>query len=287
MRLAQAVDFNSRLSEPYETLSGTSIVRGYVGPVKQGVDWLCAERPPHAPLRSPFADVKSRAPRKARPAAQRDSLSVEQMNAIFREAVRRSAAAERWLPLLAVLTGARLSELVNLQSQHVVQVGGVWALDLRKVKRAKTHAAKREIILHRVLEETGFVSWARARKGFLFDRLHRAKNPSGAASKRVLRLMRAAGVSGKEFVFHSTRHTAKDWLKDAKIDSRDVKLQIGHAFEGVSEKYGKKALRPEDRPQFVRAKLPKGLDLSPYMKSRSPGALDPALGTARRSSGRR
>jgi integrase len=276
MRLAEAADFNDKLAQPYPTLAGPSILRGYLGPVKHGLDWLCANRPPESPLRSPFADVKARAPRKARSAIARNSLKVEQVNAVLREAARRSNAAERWLPLLAIVTGMRLAELVDLQASDIDKVGAVWVLDLRKdieingrriKRRIKSEAGRRLVVLHSVLEEAGFIAWARGRSGFLFDGLHRAKNPASAASKRLARLIKKAGVKSPDLVFHSTRHTAKQWLDDGGIKERDVRLQVGHAMSGVHGRYGKKTLEPEDLPQFKCVLLPKGLDLSGYTKN--------------------
>jgi integrase len=277
LSLKEAAEENERLKEPYETLTVTSIERGYLSPVKKGFNWICIQRSDIAPLRSPFADVKAQAPRHARPATERETLETEDVNAILRVAAKRSAAAERWLPLLAVVTGARLGELVYLQAADLVNVNGTWALDLRKdirvngqrrKRKTKSKSAKRLIALHRCLEDAGFIEWAQRRSGFLFERLHRAKRPTDAASKRVRRLMKAAGVSGSELVFHSTRHTAKQWFEDAGITERDVRLQVGHAMSGVHGRYGKKKLRQRDLKKFEEVSLPSDLDLSPYLKGR-------------------
>lgn len=55
---------------------------------------------------------------------------------------------------------------------------------------------ERIIALLSILDESGFVAWARERRGWLFDQLHRARNPGKTASKRMARLLEKASVRG-------------------------------------------------------------------------------------------
>jgi len=296
LAVKEAGDRNARLRQPNPTLSAASIVRGYITPLTGTVDWICRQHD----VRSPFVDVKAKAPKTAKAEQDRDPLSLPQLNALMAEASHRSNPAERWLPLLGFLTGARVADLVNLQGRNVQRVTEHWTpaelamldeedrptedgwlfdvtgdviIDGRHIRRdAKNNVSRRLIAVHSILDELGFVAWARQRKGFIFDELHRqAQDPAAAASKRMSRLFKSAGVkvngSGQD-VFHCLRHNAKDWLRDGGILERTINRHVGHASKQVGDRYGSKPLRPKEICILSVVPLPKGLDLSGYRRQR-------------------
>jgi len=249
--LKEAGDRNARLCEPSPTLSAQSIVRGYITPLKGALEWICRQHD----VRSPFADGKTKAPKTARPKEVRNPLTLPQLNAVMAEASSQANPVDRWLPLLGFLTGARVADLINLQGKDVKRLtehwtpaalamlneddrpnGEAWLFDTtgdvvvggKHIRRdAKNHISRRLIAAHPLLCELGFIEWARTRKGFVFDALHRhAKNPAAAASKRMARLFQMAGVkvngSGQD-VFHCLRHNAKDWLRDSGVGVHEIR----------------------------------------------------------------
>jgi integrase len=174
---------------------------------------------------------------------------------------------ERWLPVLGYVTGCRVAELVYLQGRDLKwhKEARAWTFDLhdkiligrKEVQRPlKTPGSRRIIALPHFLHEVGFIDWARERPGFIFDLLHRTKTPPGAASKRMMKMLRACGIDSEGEVFHSLRHSHKDWLRDLKIAERTIDLQSGHALEGVAKKYGAKSLRPEEIRELSLCELP-------------------------------
>ena len=199
----EAAEANAGLRKPGPTLSVTSIRRQYVGPVQQAFAWLCAEHR----VESPLAGAKVAEPRDVRPAEDRAPLTASQIAAVLREALERVRPDDRWLPVLGFLTGCRISELVYLQGRDPKwnRAAQAWIFDLRgalvdghEVRRPlkNSGASKRIIALPSILDEIGFVAWARERRGWLFDQLHRTRNPGKTASKRMARLLEKAGVRG-------------------------------------------------------------------------------------------
>lgn len=95
---------------------------------------------------------------------------------------RETNPTRYWVPALALFTGARAGEICQLRAGDVVDVGGVWCLNLtvfdregRRIddKRLKTDASERFVPLHPSLVATGFTDFAAARKpeGRLFPDL--------------------------------------------------------------------------------------------------------------------
>lgn len=182
---------------------------------------------------------------------------------------------DRWLVLLGFLTGARLSELVHLQPKDLVQIEGVWTFDVRKDileqreqttknRPIKTDSSRRLIALHTSLEKAGFIDLVQGLSGdWIFSELQkRTKDPADAASKRMNRLIGAAGLKEDDdsLTYHSLRHTTKDWLRDTRIPDREMYLQTGHAHPSVARMYGRKTLRKEFLERISGAALPEEVD---------------------------
>jgi len=64
----------------------------------------------------------------------------------------------KWLPLLALFSGARISELAGLTLSEVYKSSGVWVMYV-PASRAKTENSVREIPVHRALVELGFLNY--------------------------------------------------------------------------------------------------------------------------------
>jgi len=263
LSLREAAAANKGLDKPYRTLAGETIRRQYLAPIKYGFEWMCNQ---HRVI-SPLATARLPVPKAARASQDRHPISPKQAADLFALARERARPDERWLPVLGYVTGCRLAELVFLQGRDLKwnKQARAWTFDLhdkvligrREVQRPlKTKGSRRIIALPHFLKEVGFIKWARERPGFIFDFLHRTKNPAGAASKRMMKMLRACGIDSEGEVFHSLRHSHKDWLRDEGIKERIIDLQSGHALEGVARKYGAKSLRPKDVRELAACELP-------------------------------
>lgn len=100
---------------------------------------------------------------------------------------------KKYLPLVGLLTGMRLGELVYLQPKDIVEIDGHTVIDLRlpllinrkEVERSlKTETSPRIVALHPFLTESGFIQWARNRRVWVFGEFHKAKVPADAAGNK-------------------------------------------------------------------------------------------------------
>lgn len=173
----------------------------------------------------------------------------------------RSGVSSRtlfWILLLAPFTGCRLDELGKLRPNNVRIYDGIPYIAIEPdrlrvreeqdgpVKRVKTASAKRDIPLHPILIEAGFVEMVEHRRNegaeWLFPEL--AINKYGSRTQRLSRVMNdfldQIGLSDPELVFYSFRHTGKRAIR-GKANKEIVDLLFGHADGSVSTHYGRGA----------------------------------------------
>lgn len=227
-------------------------------------------------------DVTITLPRSAARPVAREGLDVAKLNVFLARAARERRPDDRFLPLLGVLTGARLGELVGLQVSDVRPFETHWTLSLvddiegedgeTEERQIKNDGSRRVIALPDAIVGTGFLEWVGSlRGGTLWPQLSRAARPHAAASKRLVRTMKELGIHApRGQTFHSLRHGYKDWLRSQKVEPRTIDLQVGHAHKDVSEMYGSKRLRPDEIKTLATLPLPEGLDLTPYQMPFSP-----------------
>ena len=176
--------------------------------------------------------------------------SVEDLNLIFRfplftEGARpRGGAGEaaKWLPILALFTGARLQELGRLQVEDVRTDRGITYLDLTSAG-TKTTSSKRRVPVHKELVRLGFLAYVEERRtakgGPLFPALKSERSsPTEGWTSWWGRYCRSNGITDPRKVFHSFRHTVKDGLRDSGVPFDIRSILQGHTVPGVGEGYG-------------------------------------------------
>lgn len=283
--LAQAADYHDALPERrrVSTLTAASIESNYLSPLRGIFAYLSAEYKFLNPLSAPVAISST-----ATGSVTREPFTVNQLNVWFAAAARERRPDLKWLPLLGTVTGARVGELIFLQSKDIYEITpGFWVADLTTdlltldgktlERKVKTKLSSRTFALHQVLIDAGFIDYAkpRADDGWIFPHAFHAGNgrgaverPADAASKRLNRQLRELGIHKPyEQTFHSSRHTAKDIMSIAKIDERTSDRQTGHAPKTVSRRYGKSQLRVDEVEVLAALPLPEGLDVTPYMQN--------------------
>ncbi len=183
---------------------------------------------------NPFARVKLRLDDDS---AARETLTQQDLAALF---AALADGEEWWIARIGLYTGARLGEICQLTKADLVTVEGVPCLHIREDaeagKRVKNRGSVRKVPLHRQLVADGILEWIAAREG---DALFTVG--SHAASKRLNRRMRAAGLGGGK-VFHSLRHTFKSAARRC-MDAEWHDRLTGHSHRTVGETYGDYDLR--------------------------------------------
>lgn len=207
----------------------------------------------------------------------REGLPVASLNTWIAAAATQKPreAHKKWLPLVGMLTGMRLGEIVWLQVSDLVEQSGHMIIDLRLPlvinrqqveRRLKTETSPRIVALPPALIEAGFVDYAlKVRKrGFVFSAFHTADDPADAASKQMKNWMVKLGIHERHRqTFHSLRHNAKHWYA-VEFGERIADRQLGHAPANVSRGYGFPVLQDDEIEQIAAMRIPRGLDLSPF-----------------------
>jgi integrase len=154
-----------------------------------------------------------------------------------------------WIPLIALYSGMRLGEIVQLLVRDIKSEQGIVYFDIRRGegenKQIKTASSLRRIPIHKKLVKlglSGYITAARAArpKERLFEEIKPGANGdfSHNFSKWFGRYLRDIGVKTPKTAFHSFRHNFKDALVAAGVPESHARTLMGHAGDGVHGLYG-------------------------------------------------
>lgn len=152
-----------------------------------------------------------------------------------------------WIPLIAVYTGMRCGEIVQLRHMDIHTAEGVSYFDVNddNQKKLKTKYSRRRIPIHPRLLEWGLADFlAKRNKGKPEERVFKEisistqGDPSNAFSKAFARYLKDIGLKNKKLTFHSFRHTVPDALDNASVPEAHKHAMMGHADKSSSAQYG-------------------------------------------------
>lgn len=187
-----------------------------------------------------------------------------------------------WLPLLALFTGMRMGEILQLTPDHIRQSAtGTNFIALTRDMTLKTDSAMREIPLHPELERLGFVEWVNEQRDasveFLFDDVAASKHGyrSDTFTKRFANFLKKIDLPAErrpKLCFHSFRHTFKDALNETGA-SEEVKDEIcGWArTKKTGRRYGTGL--SADQLKLFMERVSFGLDFSHLQQGDHPASL--------------
>ena len=141
-------------------------------------------------------------------------LDKSDLQLIFNNLPKNATEAwQLWVPILGLYTGARISDLGNLETGNFSVKNGIDALF---INGSKTDASVRTIPLHPDLIQLGLLDLVKKRnnKKMLFDiRVNSDNGRGGTARKWFTRYKREIGLNDELKVFHSFRPTIVDRMK--------------------------------------------------------------------------
>lgn len=154
-----------------------------------------------------------------------------------------------WIPLLGLLTGMRLGEIVQLTVADIKQENGIPYIDVNKEeedKRLKTASSARYVPIHPALVQLGFLDFVRSVQkgkkvgGRLFPEIEPGADGyySNNFSKYFGRHLDRLGLTSKKLTFHSFRHNLTDSLVHNGVGDMLVKAILGHTNHSVTGNYG-------------------------------------------------
>lgn len=224
-----------------EKKGSTRIKNGYLAALKAVLN--CAVQQGALEV-SPCAHVVVKA--KPRPRTREKDLTDREACAILRASLDDQgsavsatvAATRRWVPWILAYTGARVAEITNLTSSHIIQEAGVWGFKIEKSK----NGLPRKIPVHRDLIEQGFLEFVKSRDALplFFDR-QRAKTSSihKTRAEGLGDWVRRVTGNGPNVVSpnHGWRHRFKTECRRVMMN-HDIGAYIqGHTFESVGDAY--------------------------------------------------
>lgn len=156
-----------------------------------------------------------------------------------------------WIPLIALYSGLRLGEIVQLLVADLKDPDGLPYFDISRgedeEKQLKTASSKRVVPVHPVLIDLGFMEHVEAQrkaqpKGRIFAEIEPGQDGYFSAnfSKWFSRYAKAVKVKTARTSFHSFRHNFKDACTAAGVAESHSKALMGHADGSVHATYGSK-----------------------------------------------
>lgn len=165
-----------------------------------------------------------------------------------------------WVPLLSLMTGARIEEICQLHVDDVQKVGKLWCISINDdgEKKLKNDASRRVIPISSTLIDIGFLKYVEGcRKKELprlFSELNRGRDGySPAASKWFAGYKNRCGIDSSRKVFHSFRHTLISHLQDKGFAEPMIAAFNGHKHGKVTFGVYGSGYKPETLKEMADA----------------------------------
>jgi integrase len=199
---------------------------------------------------NPLAGLKADGGKKSN-RAPREDFSPGDLQVLF---AGESQGTERWwIMRLALFTGMRVGEIVQLTAKDVFQSGDAWFISVNSDdgKALKNKNSQRIVPVHHQLIADGFVSFV-PDNGRLFPSINSAPGRAVGAvlSQWFTHHKRACGITSDTKVFHSFRHSFKAAAREARVPEDISDAITGHANPNVGRQYGNKIGR-RDATEFL------------------------------------
>lgn len=152
-----------------------------------------------------------------------------------------------WVPLIALFTGARSGEIIQLYTSDVVEKDGILRFELTDDgddQRLKTSTSHRFIPVHRTLKELGLPEFVQTRRNEgelrLFPEMRKGSDGyySSPYSRQFRRLLESVDAKHAKNAFHSFRHSFEDACRNSGISSEIMNALQGHSERGMADRYG-------------------------------------------------
>ncbi|MBE7184526.1 MAG: site-specific integrase [Methylobacterium mesophilicum] len=149
-----------------------------------------------------------------------------------------------WLPLIALFTGMRPEEILQLGPDHVgTTKAGTTYFALTRDMTLKTKSSRREVPVHPIILSAGFKRFVKQKEEagatLLFDDVPIASDGtrSGTWSKRYSTFSKKVGVKAQLNCFYSFRHNFRDAVRAASIPEEQGEMLQG--WSGRSKTTGR------------------------------------------------
>ena len=196
---------------------------------------------------------------RTRVAERRRGYTDDEAALILANAARSTEAVKKWAPLLCAYSGARISEVCQLRTEDIIQIGGIWCMKFDPAAGSlKTDSSERAVPLHPAITDAGFLGFVKSvRRGALFADLaaDRFGNRGGTGTKVIGKWVRSLGLNDARLSpSHSWRHRFKTLGRQHGLAPDIVNAITGHHRKTVADSYGE---FPIDALHRELSKIPK------------------------------
>ena len=161
----------------------------------------------------------------------------------------KTFAAKQWVPWLCAYTGARVGELAQLRKEDIRYEGSHWIATITpEAGTVKTNEA-REVVLHKHLDELGFMAFVKAApSGHLFltpSASNGVAGPWQGVKNRIAEFVRTVVSDRNVAPNHGWRHRFKTVGMEAGIEHRILDAIQGHRPRNDGEGYGEVTIKSQ------------------------------------------
>lgn len=248
-------------------------IKDKLGTVSLFFKWARSRDPS---VTNPVAEQKVHLTRKRAQRKKRQPWSIDELNLLFAAPIYTGCRSEThwkqpgtiqlresaifWVPLIALFSGMRLGEIMQLRVSDLKTKEGLQYFDVTPLiadastdaeddeadeKSLKTATSRRSIPIHQTLLDIGFGVFLETRRNNgdvrLFPEYSKAADDgswSKQFSKHFKRFRESIGVTRAGVKFHSLRHNVEDALRNANVRQEFRDAIQGHGENGVSREYG-------------------------------------------------
>lgn len=170
---------------------------------------------------------------------------------VFVEKYRPAGGADeasKWMPLLALFTGARLEEIAIIEVSDIKEETAIPYIHIKTYnddgtpRRVKNNFARRKVPIHTKLVELGFLKFVagqRRRKATrLFPGVRSTREKQSAAFSQWYGRYARKYVPDRQKSFHSFRHTFKRAMREGRVEKALRDAVMGHSHSDEAELYG-------------------------------------------------
>ncbi|MDC7690659.1 site-specific integrase [Vogesella indigofera] len=189
-----------------------------------------------------------------------------------------------FIPLIAIYTGARQSEIAQLNTDDIVEEDGVWGMTISPGsdgdKRVKNHSSRRFVPFHDAIIGAGILDYHKERqesgheKLFFDERVNYGDTVNKWFNRTFLKQFNFPNQS--KLSFHSLRHTAITQLMEKAACMHEaaltyIKFAVGHSLSGTTENTYLKRVSAQNKLD-VLSRLDFGV-VVPHFKNTEPKQL--------------
>jgi integrase len=200
---------------------------------------------------NPAAKVVIAVPKGSQKRKKRDGFTIEQLNRIFRAPIYTGCRSSHywkepgeqiikdhryWLPLVALFSGSRKTEICQLDVSDVQEHRGIWCFnitgydELENGKHVKNVHSDRLVPIHPELMRLGMIEYVSDRREAGETKLFNCNPGEGnnydPFTKWFHRFRKSLGIDGERTVFHSFRHNFEQAMTDTGMNER-LQFAIG------------------------------------------------------------